>query len=87
MSDVRFETERLKSELNSSDFRRLVLDSSVYPLYKLQTECLKSELFGTRTIFKSAEIRTFGFQMFTVHTVTVRKPDVRISAFLNVVQL
>ena len=40
---MQFETERLKSELFSSDFR----------------QCLKSELFVNRTISKSAEIRTF----------------------------
>ena len=44
------QTEHLKSEQNGSDFRN----------------CPKSETFGNGTLFKNAEIRTFGFQTLTV---------------------
>ena len=45
------QTERLKLELFSLEFR----------------QCLKSEQFDNRTISKSAEIQTLGFQTLTVY--------------------
>ena len=57
---MEFETKRLKSELFSLDFR----------------QCLKLGLFGNGTISKSAKIRTFRFQAFTVCVMNNNKLEI-----------
>ena len=47
-----------KSKQNGSDFR----------------QCLKSKLFGNGTIMQMSEIRTFGFQTFTVRSILKNHP-------------